>query len=70
MSPEKSEKDFYSCLNGQTSREEGKRERRSPFSVCDLYITEPEEQLSHRVKDVATPFRPAGGRKEANETHI
>ncbi|XP_026212432.1 flocculation protein FLO11 isoform X2 [Anabas testudineus] len=70
VSPEKSEKDFYSCLNGQTSREEGKRERRSPFSVCDLYITEPEEQLSHRVKDVATPFRPAGGRKEANETHI
>lgn len=70
MNSEESEKDFYSCSNGQTSREERKPERRSQFSECDLYITEPEEQHSHPVKDSSTPFRPTERRMEAFETHI
>lgn len=70
MNTEESEKDFYSCSNGQASREERKPERRNLFSVCDLYITEPGEQLSHPVKDYSTPFRPTEGKMEAFETHI
>lgn len=70
MRPEEAEKDFYSCSNGQTLREERKSARKSPFLSCDLYITESEDQLSHPVKDASTSFSPTERRMEAFETHI
>uniref|UniRef100_UPI0037E9B011 muscular LMNA-interacting protein n=1 Tax=Semicossyphus pulcher TaxID=241346 RepID=UPI0037E9B011 len=45
-------------------------ERRTPFSVCDLQITEPEDPISHPVKDVSTSFSASEGRINAFETHI
>ncbi|XP_039994348.1 uncharacterized protein LOC120796070 isoform X4 [Xiphias gladius] len=70
MSPEKAGKDFYTSLKGVTMREEGKPERRSPFSLCDLQITEPEDQISQPAKDASASFSPKEGRMEAFETHI
>ncbi|XP_051272848.1 mucin-5AC isoform X2 [Dicentrarchus labrax] len=58
---------FYTS---STLREEMKPERRTPFSVCDLQITEPEDQISHPVKDGSSSFSPTEGRMEAFETHI
>nr|XP_046258471.1 muscular LMNA-interacting protein isoform X2 [Scatophagus argus] len=60
-------KDFYTSSKPQMLREEKKPERRSPFSVCALRITEPEDQISHPVK---TCFSPTEGRMDAFETHI
>ena len=48
-------------------REERKPEMRTPLSVCDLQIIEPEDQISRPVK---TSFSPAEGRMEAFEAHI
>ncbi|XP_041803676.1 muscular LMNA-interacting protein isoform X2 [Chelmon rostratus] len=59
-------KDFYTSSKGQTLSEQSKPERRAPFSVCDLQITEPEDQISHPVKDASTPFSPTEGRMEAH----
>ncbi|XP_041645337.1 muscular LMNA-interacting protein isoform X2 [Cheilinus undulatus] len=44
-------------------------ERRSPSSMCDLKITEPEDQISHQLKD-SSPFSATGKRMNAFETHI
>ncbi|XP_042357918.1 muscular LMNA-interacting protein isoform X2 [Plectropomus leopardus] len=67
---EEAGKDFHRSSKGQTLREEKKPERRGPFSVCDLQITEPEDQMSLPVKDASTCFSPTDGRMEAFETHI
>lgn len=61
---------FYTSSKGQMLKEERKPERRGPFSVCDLQITEPEDQMSPLVKDASTSFSPAEGRLEAFLTHI
>ncbi|KAM9344789.1 uncharacterized protein mlip isoform 2-T2 [Symphorus nematophorus] len=63
-------KDFYTSSKGQTLREEKMPERRTPFSVVDLQITEPEDHISHPMKDSSACFRPTEGRMEASETHI
>ncbi|XP_034538639.1 muscular LMNA-interacting protein [Notolabrus celidotus] len=42
----------------------------TPLSVCDLQITEAEDQISRQVKDAATSFSTTGGRMNAFETHI
>ncbi|CAJ1067513.1 Hypothetical predicted protein [Xyrichtys novacula] len=55
-------KDFYTI--------ERIPERRTAFSMSDLQITEPEDQISHQVKDAATSFRTSEGRMNAFETHI
>ncbi|XP_044070542.1 muscular LMNA-interacting protein isoform X4 [Siniperca chuatsi] len=67
---EEAGKEFYTSSKGQTLREERKPERRTPFSVCDLQITEPEDQITHPVKDASTSFSPTEGRMEALQTHI
>lgn len=67
---EEAGKDFYTSSKGQTLREERRPERRAPFSVCDLQITEPEDRISQPVKDASTTFSPTEGRMEAFETHI
>ncbi|KAI9535229.1 hypothetical protein NQZ68_002783, partial [Dissostichus eleginoides] len=53
--------DFYSRSKGQ---------KRGPFSVCELKIKEPEDQMSPLVKAASTSFSPREGRMEAHETHI
>ncbi|XP_078129656.1 uncharacterized protein mlip isoform X2 [Sander vitreus] len=65
MSHEEAGTDFYTTL-----REEWKPERRGPFSVCDLQITEPADQMSPSVKDASTSFSSTKRRMEAFETHI
>lgn len=55
---------------GKALREQREPERRSPFTVYDLQITEPEDQISHTGKDVSTPFSPTERRMETFETHI
>nr|XP_029137232.1 muscular LMNA-interacting protein isoform X1 [Labrus bergylta] len=45
-------------------------ERRTPFSVCDLQITEPDERISHQVKEASTSFSTTEGRMNTFETHI
>ena len=70
VSREKAGKDFFTASKGMTKKEEGRPERRSPFSLCDLQITEPEEQISHPAKDASASFSPTEGRLEAFETHI
>lgn len=63
-------KDFYTSSKRQMRREEWKPERRTPFSVCDLQITEAEDRISPLVKDASTSFGPTEGRMEACQTHI
>ena len=58
---------FYTSSKGQMLKEERKPERRAPFSVCDLQITEPEDQM---MKGASTSFSPTEGRLEAFLTHI
>ncbi|XP_022618664.1 muscular LMNA-interacting protein isoform X3 [Seriola dumerili] len=70
MSPEEAGKDFFTSSKGKTMREERKPGRRSPFSLCDLQITEPEDLIGRPVKDAAASFSPSEGRMEAFETHI
>ncbi|KAA8583878.1 hypothetical protein FQN60_015086 [Etheostoma spectabile] len=65
MSHEEAGTDFYKML-----REDWKPEDRGPFSVCDLQITEPEDQMSPSVKDASTSFSPTKRQTEAFETHI
>ncbi|XP_028459152.1 muscular LMNA-interacting protein isoform X1 [Perca flavescens] len=65
MSHEEAGTDFYTTL-----REEWKPERRGPFSVCDLQISEPADQMSPSVKDASTSFSPSKRQMEAFETHI
>lgn len=63
-------KDFYTSTKGQSLRGERKPERRSPFSMCDLQITEPDDLISPPVKEASTSFSPTDGRMETFETHI
>ncbi|XP_056252200.1 muscular LMNA-interacting protein isoform X3 [Seriola aureovittata] len=70
MSPEEAGKDFFTSSKGKTMREESKPGRRTPFSLCDLQITEPEDLIGRPVKDAAASFSPSEGRMEAFETHI
>ncbi|KAM7385694.1 hypothetical protein PAMP_001756 [Pampus punctatissimus] len=63
-------KDCYTSSKGQISSEEKKPDRRTPFSVFDLQIREPEDQISHPGKDVSTSFSPTEGWMEVFETHI
>uniref|UniRef100_A0A3Q1FML9 Muscular LMNA interacting protein n=1 Tax=Acanthochromis polyacanthus TaxID=80966 RepID=A0A3Q1FML9_9TELE len=61
---------WHTGSKGKTLSEERKPERRSPLSICDLQITEPEEQISHLGKDALTSFSPAERHMQAFETHI
>ncbi|XP_040905296.1 muscular LMNA-interacting protein isoform X2 [Toxotes jaculatrix] len=70
MSHAEAGKDFHTSSKGITTRVERKPERRSPFSLCDLQITEPEDQISPPAKDTLASFSPTEGRMEAFETHI
>ncbi|XP_069000920.1 muscular LMNA-interacting protein isoform X1 [Embiotoca jacksoni] len=70
MSHEKAKIDLNPGSKGNTLRDDNKSERRSPFSLCDLQITEPEEQIRHLGKDATTSFSPTERRMEAFETHI
>ncbi|XP_045926270.1 muscular LMNA-interacting protein isoform X1 [Micropterus dolomieu] len=70
MSLEDAGKDLHTSSKGQTLKEERKPERRTPFSMCDLHIIEPEDQISHPVKDASTSFNPAERWMEALQTHI
>ncbi|XP_053291917.1 muscular LMNA-interacting protein isoform X2 [Pleuronectes platessa] len=45
-------------------------ERKSPFSVCDLQIAEPEDQTTQCAKDASAPSSQTEGRMKAFETHI
>ena len=67
MSPEEAGTHFEKAL---TMREERTTERKSPFSVCDLQITEPEDQITQRAKDASAPSSQTEGRMKALETHI
>ncbi|XP_029376174.1 muscular LMNA-interacting protein isoform X2 [Echeneis naucrates] len=69
MSLGKAGKDSFKSLKGKTTREERKPER-SPFSLCNLQITEPEDLICLPVKDASATFSPTEGRMEAFETHI
>ncbi|XP_029306134.1 LOW QUALITY PROTEIN: muscular LMNA-interacting protein [Cottoperca gobio] len=70
MNLEETGKGFYTRSKGQTLREERKPQRKGQFSVCELQIKEPEEQMSSLAKDVSTSFSTTEGRMEAFETHI
>lgn len=70
MSLEDAGKDLHTSSKGQTLKEERKPERRTPFSMCDLHIIEPEDQISHPVKDASTSFNPAERWMKALQTHI
>ncbi|XP_037638556.1 muscular LMNA-interacting protein isoform X1 [Sebastes umbrosus] len=70
LSPEEAGKYFYTSSKGQTLRDERKPERRGPISVCDLQITEPDDQTSPSGKDASRSFRRTEGRMAAFETHI
>lgn len=61
---------WHTGSKGKTLSEETKPERRNLFSVCDLQITEPEEQISHLGKDALTSFSPTERHMQAFETHI
>ncbi|XP_047459873.1 muscular LMNA-interacting protein isoform X7 [Mugil cephalus] len=70
MSRDKSGMYLNSGSQGKALRERREPERGSPFTVCDLQITEPEDQISHTGKDVSTSFSPTERRMETFETHI
>ncbi|XP_034465485.1 muscular LMNA-interacting protein isoform X2 [Hippoglossus hippoglossus] len=53
-----------------TMGEERTTERKNPFSVCDLQITEPEDQITQCAKDASAPSSQTEGRMKAFETHI
>ncbi|XP_008295776.1 flocculation protein FLO11 isoform X2 [Stegastes partitus] len=61
---------WHTGLKSKTLSEERKPDRRNPFSICDLQITEPEEQISHLGKDALTSFSPTERHMQAFETHI
>ncbi|XP_029031827.1 proline-rich protein 36 [Betta splendens] len=67
---EEAEKDFFVRSTGQTLSEERRSDRKAPFSSCDLYITEPEDQRGHLAKDASTSFSPKEWQMEAFEAHI
>ncbi|XP_018545427.2 LOW QUALITY PROTEIN: muscular LMNA-interacting protein [Lates calcarifer] len=68
MSPKEAGKDLCTSSKGVLMRDERKPDRNSPFSLCNLQITEPEDQISRHAKDAS--FSPTKGRMEAFETHI
>lgn len=70
MHPEEERRGFFTSLRSETMREERKPGRRSPFSLCDLQITEPEDLITPSVKDASASFSPTEGRMGAFETHI
>ncbi|KAG7216398.1 hypothetical protein INR49_021650 [Caranx melampygus] len=70
MNPEEARRGFFTSLKSETTREERKPGRRSPFSLCDLQITEPEDLITPPVKDASASFSPTEGRMGAVETHI
>ncbi|XP_060943767.1 muscular LMNA-interacting protein [Limanda limanda] len=55
---------------GIAMREGRTTERKSPFSVFDLQITEPEDQNTQCAKDASSPSSQTQGRMKAFETHI
>lgn len=69
MHPAEARRDFFTNLKSQTVREEMKPGR-SPFSLCDLQITEPEDLITLPIKDASASFSPTEGRMGAFETHI
>lgn len=70
MSFEKARTQVYAGLKGKFLREERAPGRRSPFSVCELHIEEPDEENVHRGKEASTSFSTTEKRMAALETHI
>ncbi|XP_019944170.2 muscular LMNA-interacting protein isoform X2 [Paralichthys olivaceus] len=70
VSPEEAGTHLCTSSKGITMGEERKKERKSPFSVCDLQITEPEDQVTQCAKDASAPSSQTKGRMKAFETHI
>nr|XP_043900992.1 muscular LMNA-interacting protein isoform X1 [Solea senegalensis] len=64
-SPEKALEGFYTSPKSITS-EERKSERRHPFSLCDLQITEAEDPISRSDREASASFK----QRAALETHI
>ncbi|XP_034465490.1 muscular LMNA-interacting protein isoform X6 [Hippoglossus hippoglossus] len=67
VSPEQAGAHFEKDI---TMGEERTTERKNPFSVCDLQITEPEDQITQCAKDASAPSSQTEGRMKAFETHI
>lgn len=67
--PDEMGNDVHTGTKGKTFREQRKPER-SPFPLCDLHITEPEEQISLHGKDASATFSLTERHMEAFETHI
>ncbi|XP_062257131.1 uncharacterized protein mlip isoform X4 [Platichthys flesus] len=67
VSPEEAGTHFE---KGKTMRDWRTTERKSPFSVCDLQITESEDQTTQCAKDASAPSSQTEGRMKAFETHI
>ena len=70
MSFEEARTHVYAGLKGKLLREERAPERRSPFSLCELHIEEPDEQINHCCKEAPTSFSTTEKHMEALETHI
>uniref|UniRef100_A0A672HL97 Uncharacterized protein n=1 Tax=Salarias fasciatus TaxID=181472 RepID=A0A672HL97_SALFA len=70
MSPEDAGTGFHSGSRSRMWGEERKPDGRSPPFVCDLQITEPEEDVSHSGKDAPGLFSAAERRLEAFKAHI
>ncbi|AWP14114.1 putative leucine-rich repeat-containing protein 1 isoform 2 [Scophthalmus maximus] len=61
---------FRPSVVRETISDNRKVENMSPFSVCDLQITEPVDQSRHPAKDASASSSPAKGRMKAFETHF
>lgn len=68
--PDEVGKDSHTGTKGKMLREERKAERRSPFSLCDLHIKEPDEQLSRHGKGASASFSSTERHMEGFEAHI
>ncbi|XP_005915589.1 mucin-5AC isoform X1 [Haplochromis burtoni] len=68
--PDEVGKDSHAGTKGKMLREERKAERRSPFSLCDLHIKEPDEQLSRHGKGASASFSSTERHMEGFEAHI
>ncbi|XP_041865534.1 muscular LMNA-interacting protein isoform X2 [Melanotaenia boesemani] len=67
---EEGQRDLYAGSSEKTLNEERMPERGSPFSVCELHIKEPGEDINHLSKEAPTSFSTTEKHMEAFETHI
>lgn len=70
LSLEEGQRDLCAGSSEKMLNEERMPERGSPFSVCDLHIKEPGEEINHLGKEASTSFSTTEKHMEAFETHI